>query len=192
MTFGNLELVDSNFVYKVESGSEIVFEEKGEGGEGKVKFRSGSDVLVVKARNKAPVVWALKNKKCGEAAFISKDSRDGSFILHILEMKSSLTLGQLRKSLLQLEGMYLSAICVMAVLGLGRPAAVKSYIAYSEDKVAANDDAQPVLKKVLVGGRLVPGRHEWMSGTVNFSHGVCSQIVKGKRVRGDFDFGFVA
>lgn len=190
MSFGNLSLLDKQYVYEINPNTQFSVVECKAGGEGKCFFISTNPVLFIKAKDQAPVVWSLKNKKCAEAAFLVKDER-GNIHLHIVEMKSSLNLGEFNKVLEQLKGMFLSAIAVLGILKLPEPETVTTYLAFKKDKISEIDSAQPILLKLQVGGARMPGMNEWITGRINLEHGVLAPLVKGKRNPHDFDFGTI-
>lgn len=186
--FANLDLTNEAYIKIIEPGHDIVFLEKKLGGRGKTQFNSTSQSLIIKAHDKAPLVWALKNRKCAEGAFLTFNQESASFTLHILEMKSKLTTSEFLHVLDQFSGMYLSAISMMAVMQIPQPSQVKLYIAY---KSLAWTESQPYQLKTMVGGQTPKGATEWLTEKIKLPHGIIGQLVKGKRVEDDLDFGVV-
>src|SRR6266446_5893653 len=98
-----LNLFNNAWVFEV-SGN-IVFTETNPGGMGEAVFNSDTPCIIMKAPPKSPLLWALAQKKCADGAFFSFDK--GEAHLHIVELKSKVTLAEWAKVLQQFEGMFL-------------------------------------------------------------------------------------
>lgn len=182
------DIFDNNFIYVIPSEGDIIIEEKQEAGRGLCKFRSREEVLVIKAKNKAPLIWALKNKKCAEGAFLTKN--DAGLTLHIVEMKSRLDLKEFSKVVEQFKGMYYSSISVLALCDLNEITNVNLYVAFKRDLM--NQLEQPIFNKILVGGGdILPIKKIWNTNQVPLTQRVVGNLVKGQRVGDDVDFGYV-
>jgi hypothetical protein len=190
MSFKYIDLLNEDYVYQIPKGTIFSVKEVKSAGAGACNFTSESAVLFIKAKDSAPIVWALKNRKCAEAAFLTIDD-EGKCHLHIVEMKSSLSSGDFRKVIEQWRGMYLSALAVLGVIKMDHPVQVRAYIAFRNDRVAQIDPTQLVLTKTLVGGERMPALQEWATGKVDLYHGVSASIIKGLRLPDDVDFGMV-
>ncbi|MBD8689341.1 MULTISPECIES: hypothetical protein [unclassified Rhizobium] len=167
------------------------FEEKKKGGEGKAFFSPKDPCLIMKAKDKAPMIWSFSNRNCAEGAFITFE--DDGCRLHILEMKSKLTQGEWAKVLRQLEGMYLTSLAVCRLLGIHDFKEVICYVAYTEDAMSANENADMIFMKTFVGvENPVGGDDEWIVGRLGLPFDVIAKLKKG--VRGadkNVDFGQV-
>lgn len=186
--FGFIDLLDNSFVYEIPAGKTFSVKETKEPGVGSCYFVSDCQTLFIKAKDQAPVVWSLKNKKCAEAAFLTI-SPEGEAELHIVEMKSKLSRSDFLKVIEQWRGMYLSALAVLGVLKAPYPSKITVYVAYKSDKVVDVNASQPIMLKPRVGGALPAGVSEWRNNRVNLHHGVHANIVKGERSPDDYDFG---
>ncbi|MFT9418408.1 hypothetical protein [Acetobacter sp.] len=184
------DLFNEDYIRGIDSGEEIIIEEKEVLGKGKCSFFSDSPVLFMKAKDQAPVVWALKNRKCAEAAFFTTVSKK-IHNLHIIEMKSKVSLKEFLKVIDQWKGMYLSAMGILGILKEGNPKNVFVYLAYKNENIYSPHSSSPVLLKTMVGGERLPGMQEWDSGIVSLHHNVRATIIKKVREDDDCDFGKV-
>jgi len=182
------DIFDANFIYIVPSNSEIIIEEKKEAGKGVCVFKSNSDALVLKAKDKAPLLWALKNKKCAEGAFLTSSS-DG-LTLHIVEMKSRLDIKEFTKVVEQFKGMYYSSLSVVSLCEFDKIVSIKLYLAFKRDLM--NNSQQPILNKVQVGGaEILPIKKIWNSNLIPLSNNTHGHLIKGQRDGDDINFGYV-
>ncbi|WP_039904755.1 hypothetical protein [Acetobacter tropicalis] len=183
-----LNLFSNDFVYKVAPGKCIKIEEKKTDGKGTCFFSSYHSAIFIKAKDQAPVIWSLENRKCAEAAFFTTE--EGEVLnLHIIEMKSSVNIGTFVKVIDQWTGMYLSAMAVIGILLRNRPKNIFVYLAYSTTSI---NTSSPIMLKSLVGGTFQKGMQEWLSNSVSLPHGVTAKIIKKQRIAGDCDFGLVS
>lgn len=189
MPFPNVDLFNSDYIKIIPDGRVEIIEKKTDGA-GVCYFDAQAPVLLIKAKDQAPIVWSLKNSKCAEGAFLIKRN-DLSLELHIVEMKSGLTLKDFLKVIQQWRGMYLSALAVIGIIKSSLPVKVVAYVAYKQDKINYVDATQPIMLKTQVGGALMPGKKEWSDERVILEHGVVAQIVKKQRSGSDCDFGVV-
>ncbi|MDO5356063.1 MAG: hypothetical protein Q4E77_01030 [Conchiformibius sp.] len=190
------ELLNQDYIYieEIKDGEtkvQFYIEEKKPLGKGKSFFTSDTDVLIIRAKDQAPIVWALKNKKCSEAAFLIQ--RDGKIELSLLEMKSNLRLQDWKSVLEQFKGMYLSSLAILSILKLTDPVNVKAYIAYKEDKVTElRDDQDPMIfNKLLIGENKELSKEEksrrylkqlWLDEVVDLPHDLQAKLIKGQRI----------
>lgn len=186
----SIDLLNNSYVYVVPAGERFAVVETKEAGKGSCYFVSDHQVLFIKAKDQAPIVWSLRNQKCAEAAFLVVRP-DGDTELHIIEMKSKLSLSDFVKVIEQWRGMYLSALAVVGVTNGRPPTKVTVYVAYKADKVIDVNTSQPIMLKTRVGGQPQKGVSEWANGRVSLHHGVIANIVKGERSPDDYDFGRV-
>lgn len=180
------------YVHFVENHASFNIEEKKAGGAGKAYFSSAVPCLMVKAKDQAPLVWAFKNRKCAEGAFLTFDN-DGTCRLHILEMKSKLTQGEWAKVMLQLSGMYLSALATCRILGIFEFKSVTCYVAFKEDAMSADKSADMIFMKTFVGAENpIGGADEWQAEKMELPFAAIAEIRKGQRdASHDIDFGAV-
>ncbi|WP_408913632.1 hypothetical protein [Brucella pseudogrignonensis] len=180
------------YVYFIDKPKSFSIEEKKAGGAGKAFFSSATPCLMIKAKDQAPLVWAFKNKKCAEGAFLTFED-DGMCNLHILEMKSKLTQGEWAKVMLQLSGMYLSALATCRLLGIISFKSVTCYVAFKEDAMSPAKSADMIFLKSFVGAENpIGGADEWQTGKMELPFSTPAAIRKGQRnASNDIDFGTV-
>ncbi len=179
---------NGNYIHEV-AGSFFI-EEKDVGGIGKAFFESEEPCILFKTHNNPPLVWALRNAKCADGAFLS--SSGGHFHLHIVELKSSLKPSTWEHVLKQFNGMYLSAIAACRLLEVTTIASVTCYIAYKNDRMDQMETANPVLIKSLVGKKNpFNSQVEWTNGSVLLPFGTSALLKKAVRdpVTNDAHFG---
>ncbi|WP_143040458.1 hypothetical protein [Rhodobacter sp. 24-YEA-8] len=165
--------------------------EKSAQGAGKCCFESDLPVLFIKAMDKSTVLWSLKDKKCAEAAFCTVDA-GGHSCLHIVEMKSGLTLSKFNHVIEQFKGMLLAALATLSVTRNVEPTSVIVYLAYTDDKISYPPEEYGILRKTLVGGEEIAGKREWRRKEVMLHHSIKAKLITGQRVNGDVDFGKIA
>lgn len=178
-------------VHIVEDHGSFYIEEKAAGGEGKTYFSTNAPCLLIKAKPPGPLLWSLKNRKISEGSIVTKDER--GYHLHILEMKSKLTQGEWAKVLLQFEGMLLTTLAVVRILGILEFSTVTCYIAYKEDAMGTRGSADLILLKTFVGmPNPISGSEEWTKEQVELPMTGAAQIRKAVRDgANDADFGLI-
>lgn len=181
-------LFDENFIKLIEPNTQFVIEERKAEGLGKCFFKGSGPVLLIRARDQAPVLWCLKNRKCAEAAFLISTA-DGLTHLHIVEIKSKLGLKEYKRVIEQWQGMYLSSLAVLTLANIDAPSSVTVYVAFTEEKLQT-DPSQLILSKPLVGGQPILPKSSWNDGIIDLCNGVKANICKGLRTP-DYDFGSV-
>lgn len=187
-----LNLLKNDLCYIIEKKEPIIMQEKKQKGAGACTFRSPHDVLMIKAKDQGTALWALVNQRCSEGAFL-EIKEDGEKVLHLLEMKSRCTQSEFIKACEQLEGMYYAALSVMAVLKLGFPDQVISYIAYKSTNLENQTQLPLYQNKQLVGVDTegVRALNFWRNHKIQFKH-CFSSLIKGKRDQdGNYDFGTI-
>jgi len=173
----NAAHLSSDYVWLQDAGSDFFIEEKSPAGRGRALFSTKSPVFVIKAKDQAPVVWALKNRRCAEAAMISIDGEDCH--LHLLEMKSKLTQGEWAKALQQFEGMLLSALAVARILGIENINETTCHIGFKEELVSNSKSADPIFIKGFVGKENpVGGAVDWAVGNIELPFSMMANINK--------------
>lgn len=186
-----LRLFSADHVYLPEDHTSFFLEEKSPSGAGKVYFSSSTPCIVLKAKPAGPLLWSLKNGKISEGAILTMD--DEGYHLHHLEMKSRLTQGEWAKAMLQFEGMHLTALAAVRLLGVVDIASVTCYIAYKQDAMAANASADMILMKTFVGmPNPVGGADSWVSNSCELPITGMANIRKAERdANSDADFGLI-
>ncbi|ESY03910.1 hypothetical protein X753_21795 [Mesorhizobium sp. LNJC399B00] len=177
------------YVHELKDTCDIT--ETSPGGEGTARFSSKSPIIRIKSSKQPPLLWSLKQRKCADGAFLT--FVDNEVWLHIVELKSGLSLSDWAHAKKQFEGMYLTAVAVAGLLCESNVAHVTCYIAYTSDNLAATRGASPTLLKTLVGStKTLGGWEEWTNGEISLPFNVTASVVKGKRAKGgDVDFGAV-
>lgn len=190
----NLSLFNKDYCFLIEAGNKILIEEKKSQGKGTCSFTSQHPVLMMKAKDKNSCVWMLSDQKCAEGAFL-EITDDNRKILHIIEMKSKCDLAKFYHVCLQLEGMYFSALAVMAILNLGHPDEVITYLAYTSESLSNRINTPLIANKVLVGSPHTPLKmteeiNFWANKYIKRKH-LKAKLVTGERNNGDYDFGII-
>lgn len=111
-----------------------------------------------------PLKWA-RNKKCADAALIVES--EGGVDIHIVELKSKLTVGEWSKARLQFEGMIFNARALVSVIEVQNVKSITCHISYVRDAINPSETDDPVLLKLPLGelGGL-GGAGDWFSGRV--------------------------
>lgn len=187
----SLKFFSKDYVYTPDDHNNFYLEEKAPEGIGKVYFSSSSQCIVIKANSSGPLVWSFKNGKISEGAILTKD--DSGYHLHYLEMKSKLTYGEWAKAQLQFEGMHLTALAVIRLLGVTEIASATCYIAYKQDAMTASKSADLVLMKTFVGmANPLGGVDSWAAETCELPITGLARIRKAQRdVSNDANFGVI-
>jgi hypothetical protein len=163
-----------------EASGRIVFAERSLTGKGKVVFKVDTSCIVIKPP-KQRTIWALAQQKCADGAFLS--FCDGEAKLHIIELKSKVTLGTWAHVLEQFEGMFLTSLAVARLLQIQKPAHVICYLVGKEDCITNElNSATPTLLKAPVGSaRTFGGQESWNKGVVPLPLAFQATLVKGWR-----------
>jgi hypothetical protein len=179
------------YVSLADDHDRFYIEEKTVGGEGKTFFSSASPCVVIRAKPAGPLLWSLKNGKIGEGAVLTKD--DDGYHLHILEMKSKLTQSEWAHALLQFQGMLLTSLATVRLLGVTEVTSVVCYIAYKQEAMSASKSADLVLLKTFVGiPNPVGGEDEWSSEVAELPIVGPARIRKAQRdANNNADFGVI-
>jgi hypothetical protein len=177
---------NGNYVYHASGEIEIV--ETSPSGAGSAVFVTEQSAVVIKTGKNGPHVWSLRQRKCADGAFLVFDDEDTR--LHLVELKSKLSLKDWAHALHQFEGMYLTALAVLRLLKIDHISAVTCYIAFTAENVST-PSASPVLLKTLVGSsRTLGGREEWEKELIHLPYATVANVVKGQRpVGGSINFG---
>lgn len=183
-----LKYFSDHYAY-VPSQPDFFIEEKSRGGEGKAYFRHDKDCIVLKSGKSGPLLWSLKNGRIGEGAILTHEE-DG-FHLHLLEMKSRLTQGEWSKAVTQFEGMFLTSVAAIRLLGAIDLQSVTCYVAFRRDDVSNALSADMILMKTFVGmSNPFSGLENWENETVSLPFATTASLKKGLRDEaGDVNFG---
>ncbi|MFM7853374.1 MAG: hypothetical protein ACKO96_16000, partial [Flammeovirgaceae bacterium] len=96
-----------------------------------------------------PLKW-VKNKECADAALFVR--RGGSNCLHVIELKSKITLAEWKKAKLQFEGMIFNAKSLLSVVDGESIDEFFCHISFSKDAINISETDDPVLLKTALGG----------------------------------------
>jgi hypothetical protein len=185
-----LHLFNNHWVSEA-SGS-IIVTEKEPSGASKALFKTDLPCVIVRSGRHPPLLWALTQRKCADGAFFLFDK--GEAQLHIVELKSKVTLATWAKVVEQFEGMFLTALAIARLLQVHELVRVTCYLAGTEDCITnASLSATPTLLKAPVGMTKTFGGHEsWAKEVVELPLSFKATLVKGwKDAAGVADFGFV-
>lgn len=153
------ERLDPNWVEKFPKGTVRIEENFGQRSAG-ISFDIDVDALVLRHRdNQPPLKWCLK-KKCADAAIILQ--KDDVLELHIIELKSKLTLAEWKRAREQFEGMALNAFAMIGALEGRSPDRLICHISFSVDAITRSTITDPVLLKFPVGSlKGLGGLEDW-------------------------------
>jgi len=185
-----LSLFNKDWVF--EGAGSIVITETNPTGMGEAVFKSDTPCIVMKAQEQSPLLWALAQRKCADGAFFSFDK--GEAHLHIVELKSKVTLATWAKVVQQFEGMFLTSLAAARLLEIYKPTRVTCYLAGTEDSITSeSESASPTLLKAPVGKtRTFGGWESWNRGVVPLPLSFEAALVKGwKDAAGVADFGSI-
>jgi hypothetical protein len=171
----------------------IVIAETNPSGKGEAIFESVAPCIMINPDPKVPTLWALARRSCADGAFLS--FLDGEVQLHIVELKSKITLGTWAKVIEQFEGMFLTALAVVRLMEIHELARVTCYLAGTVDAITdAPEGASLILSKAPVGKWRTFGHLEaWNKNQVPLPLAVEATLVKGwKNAIGVADFGSVS
>jgi hypothetical protein len=185
-----LDLFNPDWVSEV--SGRIVIREPNPLGKGEAVFESDTPCIMIRAKEQAPLLWALAQRKCADGAFFSFDN--GEAHLHIVELKSKVTLGTWAIVVQQFEGMFLASLAAARLLEIHKPSYVTCYLAGTEDSITSeSQSASPALLKAPVGkSRTFGGWESWDKEVIALPLGFKAALVKGwKDAGGVADFGSV-
>ena len=123
-----------NAAWVCEEAGAISIDEKASDGAGSAIFSSKQACIVVRAESSSPLIWSLAQRKCADGALITFN-KDGAH-LHIVELKSKVTLKAWAHALQQFEGMYLTSLAISRLLKIFEVQSVTCYIAAKEYKLS--------------------------------------------------------
>lgn len=176
------ELFNREHVTFVES--DFVIEEKKKGGRGKCLFQATKHTLLINMNEHT--LWALKNQQCADGAFVHFDEQNQA-TLYLLEMKSGLDIRKFGEDVLaQFQGMYLSALAILALLDIPKPQQIYAIIAFSKNKI--DEPNSNIFRKQLVGEKtvaqqkLMQFRQIWNAGEVPLPYQQTAKLIKQQRV----------
>jgi hypothetical protein len=170
----------SEHVHFAEDHSNFFLEEKSPEGAGKTYFATNDPCIVINARPPGPLLWSLKNRKISEGSILTRD--ENGYHLHILEMKSKLTQTEWAKAVLQFEGMLLTTLAVVRLLGVHEVASVTCYIAYKQAAMGSGQSADMIFLKTFVGmPNPVSGASAWTSEKLELPITGTASIRKAQR-----------
>jgi len=182
-----------NPVWVKEVAGEFSIVEKDAVGAATATFRSAGPCILIVADRQAPIIWALAQRKCADGAFLTFDELGAH--LHIVEIKSRVTVSKWASIQHQMEGMYLSSVAVARLLSVQALGSVTCYLAGKEDAVTGARDvsASPTLLKTPVGkAKTFGGLEDWDKSEVQLPYGTKARLVRNWRGAGQVaDFGAV-
>lgn len=171
--------------------SNFYLEETSPEGAGKTFFSANGPCILIHARPPGPLLWSLRNRKISEGSILTKDEH--GYHLHILEMKSKLTQAEWAKVILQFEGMLLTTLAVVRILGVNHFASVTCYIAYKQAAMSSSQTADMIFLKTFVGKpNPVSGDSAWTSEKLELPITGTASIRKAQRDEAnDAHFGLI-
>ena len=159
----------------------IVIAETNPSGKGEAVFESAAPCIMINPDPKVPTLWALARRSCADGAFLS--FLDGEVQLHIVELKSKITLGTWAKVIEQFEGMFLTALAVVRLMEIHELARVTCYLAGTVDAITdAPEGASLILSKAPVGKWRRAGKMPSVLQTLVPCHDAMPALVSGPHV----------
>lgn len=136
-------------------------------GAGVIEIRTINHCLSIRLP-KNPVRW-LQLQKCGDAAIF--EFENNNIHLHIVELKSKITIGEWEKAKDQALGAYLNSLAIKTLLEIAEFSSITLHIAYDEDAISAIGTTAPSSMKIGIGAKHTVGTPsaytEWTSQAVN-------------------------
>lgn len=184
-------MYNKDYCYLIDSNEKIIVLESDDQGKGECEFFSKTPIVMIKAKDKNSAIWALKDQKCAEAAFIEINA--SGLVLHIVEMKSKLTIRVFIHACKQIEGMYFASLGVISSLKLDLPVKVISYIAYKQLDNNLSKEMPSVLTKHLIGTPEMTTKEMsyWYQKEIKLKHTNCSLKTVERNENGDCSFGYI-
>ncbi|MEC4593377.1 hypothetical protein VPG91_20405 [Nitrospirillum amazonense] len=137
-------------------------------GPGTIRLSTQNKCLWMKLPE-TPIKWT-QVQKCGDSAIIEFTQTGNR--LHLLEMKSKITIKEWVKTKEQWLGAYINSLALSGVLELAPFSEIILYIAYTEESITStNYDADPVMKKVGIGKSLITNTRDWGASTTSIGLG---------------------
>ncbi|MBJ3783476.1 hypothetical protein [Devosia sediminis] len=184
---GRLKYFREQHVKKVSHVVEVV--EMEADGAGTAKFAVLGEAVSLKGIRQKSMLHALRSGRCADGAFITFDENGAH--LHLVELKSSLTIGKWLQAIEQFCGMYFVASAISHLLGYSNFFSITCYLALDEDKITNGISSSPVFLKTLTGGKETLGDVEsWAKNVVPLPFDK-APLKTGIRINGNVDFGLV-
>lgn len=125
--------------------------------------------------NLQPITWTSE-KKCADAAIVEFDPK--GLKLHIIEMKSALTVEEWMSARRQCYGMFVNSLALRGLFDFDAYKSITVYIAYKSDRVSKPSGVNSVLLKTPVGGTHSFARvEEWRSKEFELADGLIVPII---------------
>lgn len=129
----------------IAAGGSISVIETSKDGEGEVVFKSKTKNLIrFHGYSQPPIRWA-SCLNCADGSIIVENGTE--FDLFIVELKTTLTPSELKKSCKQLSGGYINALAISGVLGIQKFSNVYCVVSYEREKISEILLANPSLIK---------------------------------------------
>lgn len=161
--------------YNLVDGSYVTFcidktlrvEETTPDGSGVVKFSNpGAVIQIGNFKKRIPIEW-LKNKACADGVIVTGERNNPT--IHIVEIKTKLTMNKWVHSKKQFEGAALNAKSVLKILGIPDFDKVFCYISFISEEISAKKAVNPIHLKPLLGrGPSSANAGAWMSEKISF------------------------
>lgn len=156
-----LQWLDTNHI---QYGQSVTLVEVSAEGEAEVHISAIHPLLLVKTEKNA--LGYLKQKKVADGT-ICEFLTDTSVTLHLIECKKTVTEKKWTHVKEQFHGALLNAFAVCGLLNVNDISAVRLYTAYQNDRLSADNSANPTLMKMPVGGRQATIAQDWQGDAVS-------------------------
>ncbi|MCG5516382.1 MULTISPECIES: hypothetical protein [unclassified Ectothiorhodospira] len=112
----------------------------------------------------------IKQRRVADGVLVELSNDGLPLRLHLIELKSGLTLSDWNKVKQQLLGALHNAHALMGLLGLPMPDQIECHTCYRRDRISPQDSAHPVLFKPGVGTRIEDHpAYDWINGYCELS-----------------------
>lgn len=176
---GRCELVKDFWIDGVAEVNPVPLEvtEQDHKGSGTVTFNGARNVLFITGQS-INTPW-LKSGQNADGLFL--DYQSGSIRLHLVELKSKLTLAKFEKAITQLQWSFVKVRAVISTLGVSKIDNHICYIAYSDDCIASQLLSNPVAYKSALGSKARGALISYHKNEVILPYGNVARLEKIQR-----------
>lgn len=140
-----------------ESGA-IVIRETEQGGKCAVHFRTPRAAFGIRLTGNSETICWLRHGRRPDGIIVEIDQE--KTILHIIELKSDLSLSEWQKTMEQIESGLINGLALTHVLGLAPPSRTTAQVSFIQDNVIPKNTDQPLRMKKQMGA--VSGKPDWL------------------------------
>lgn len=164
-----LQWLDTNHI---QYGQNVTVVEPSAEGEAEVCITADNALLLVKTTEKNALGY-LRQKKVADGT-VCEFVSDTSVNLHLIECKRTVKAGNWEHVKEQFQGALLNAFAVCGLLNVKDIREIRLYTAYRNDRLSAENSANPTLMKMQVGSRQPAMAQDWQDGAVRVLNHLCT------------------